>query len=431
MSHILVKLLRTEKEGWASSVRNLKILNYQGNKASLMPFIEKTLAEFAQPGDTIFDIFSGSGSVSAGLNSKYNIIANDAEPYAAVIADAAVNTPDKDKVLGMVDLVRTWERDFSDGQLTDLILKERELLDRRNINDLIQFYADLPTVWNGRRNVETLRKMNEYNLFQNYFAGTYFGLEQSSAIDNIVKNINTATEKSVLFSALFYAMKEAVFSKDGHMAQPLSIEKYPVRFLKSRSVSIFGKLLDKLSEFIKYSELPHEKANSIFNEDFKQALEENVVRTEAKVVYADPPYTDMQYSRYYHLLNVALEYSYPDLSVNGGKYTKGLYTEGRNQSILSQKSKAADGLKFMIKKSAEMNKTIIISYAYPENVNTQKIDRYTVSIEELIEMVHSAYGVQNTFIYKQKYEHANNRNSKRKSVYEYLIVGGEKNETGR
>lgn len=395
-----------------------------------MPFIEEKLSDFAQPGDTIFDIFSGSGSVSSELNVKYNIIANDAEPYASAIADAAVNMPEKDVVSKFVELAKLWKQEFDEVQVDDLILKERELLRNQKIVEIKKFYEDLPTVWNGAYDVEKLRKMEEYNLFQTYYAGTYFGLEQSFVIDRIIKSIKMETTgNNVLFAALFYAMKEAVFSKDGHMAQPLSIEKYPTRFLKSRSVSVFGKFLDKLSEFIEYADIPHKKDNLIFNEDFKVALDEQAVWSRAKIIYADPPYTDMQYSRYYHLLNVALEYTYPDLSVNGGKYTKGLYTEGRNQSVLSQKSKAADGLRFMIQKSAEMGKTIMISYAYPENVDTQKTDRYTISIENLIDMVQNAFGVKNTFVYKQKYEHANNRNNNRKSVYEYLIVGGEKNET--
>lgn len=413
-------------------MRNLKILSYQGNKASLMPFIEETLSDFSQPGDTIFDIFSGSGSVSSELNTKYNIIANDAEAYAATIADAAVNMPAKDEMMKLVEDTQSWQIDAKNSQFGDLIVQEQKLLQDENVEDLVVFYDDLATVWNGGFSVSDLRKSDMYNLFQTYYAGTYFGLEQAFVIDTLIKNIKaTKRGKSVFFSALFYSMKEAVFSKDGHMAQPLSIEKYPVRLFKSRSVSIFEKFLSKLSEFIEYSDMPHKTNNFVFNEDFKKVLEESKVQTEVKVIYADPPYTDMQYSRYYHLLNVAIDYSYPELSTNGGKYTKGLYTEGRNQSVLSQKSKAADSLKYLVQKAADMNKTIMLSYAYPEDVNTQKVDRYTVSIDELIEMVQDAFGKAHTFIYKQKYEHANNRNSNRKSVYEYLIVGGEKNENGR
>ena len=56
----------------------------------------------------------------------------------------------------------------------------------------------------------------------------------------------------------------------------------------------------------------------------------------------------MQYSRYYHLLNVAAKYEYPELTVTKNGYTKGLYTEGRYQSKLSQRSSAKQSLENLI-----------------------------------------------------------------------------------
>ena len=37
--------------------------------------------------------------------------------------------------------------------------------------------------------------------------------------------MDSVETQNVLLSCLFYAMNETVFSKDGHMAQPLNIEK--------------------------------------------------------------------------------------------------------------------------------------------------------------------------------------------------------------
>lgn len=408
-------------------MQNLKILNYQGNKASLMPFIKTVLSEYANPGDVVFDIFSGSGSVSVGLNSEYSIIANDAELYASIIADASLNVPNEQSVFDIVKRADEWYQDIKAISNGMLLRQEQYFLKLSDTDNLNLLYDKLPTVWNNQLTVKVLRDKAEYNLFQSYYAGTYFGIKQAFEIDQIIKRIQKESKfTNIYFASLFYAMKEAVFSKDGHMAQPLNREKYPQRLLKMRNVSILDKFMDKLKNYQEYSENYHVGNSTILNMDFKKSLDNLEVINKAKVVYADPPYTDMQYSRYYHLLNVAAQYNYPDLTIIGGKYTKGLYTEGRNQSILSQKGKAKSGLQYMIEKTKIMNKTLMISYAYPENKLTQKIDRYTISIEELIDLVQSSYGSDKTHVYKKQYTHANNRNSIRKKVYEYLIVGGDR-----
>lgn len=396
-----------------------------------MPFIESVMSDFANQNDVIFDIFSGSGSVSSELNTKYEMIANDAESYASIIADAALNTPNEEVVDSIINTANIWLKEINEKSTTPAVLDEEKFIQNDDYSSLNTMYSNLPTVWNEKFNVIQLREAQAYNLFQTYYGGSYFGIRQAFDIDELIRKIHSVEKyRNIYMSALFYAMKEAVFSKDGHMAQPLSGPKYPGRMLKSRSVSILDKFAEKILDYAQYSVLHHVKGSTVLNLDFKKALDNSIVQKKSKVIYADPPYTDMQYSRYYHLLNVAAEYIYPDLTMNNGKYTKGLYTSGRNQSILSQKGKAKDGLTYLISRTKSMGKTIVISYAYPENKELQNVDRYTVSINQLIQMVKNEYGTDKTYIYKKKYEHANNRNANKKKVYEYLIVGGDKiNET--
>ena len=56
----------------------IKILNYQGNKASLMPFISENIRKYISPGENICDLFAGSGRVGAYLKGSYSVVANDA-----------------------------------------------------------------------------------------------------------------------------------------------------------------------------------------------------------------------------------------------------------------------------------------------------------------------------------------------------------------
>lgn len=142
-------------------------------------------------------------------------------------------------------------------------------------------------------------------------------------------------------------MKETVFSKDGHMAQPLSLKKNQSRLFIQRKKSVYELFIKKFKEYITLPFSKFSGKNIVFNSNFEDLLDEKIF-SKVGLVYADPPYTDMQYSRYYHLLNVAAKYEYPELTITKNGYTKGLYTEGRYQSKLSQRSSARQSLEKLI-----------------------------------------------------------------------------------
>lgn len=404
-----------------------------------MPFIDQNIKKYVSPGDTICDIFSGSASVASQLKDQYSIIANDFELYSSIISSSLLNTPDKETLnearklfLNGFDI----NMKLSLKKYESVVVEEGRLLELEDPKMIIDFYSTLPTVWNTideSINPENLRKRNNYDLFLYYYAGTYFGVKQSIAIDAAIKTIHEMggqDTKDVILSCLFYAIKESVFSKDGHMAQPLNIEKNSSRHSKQRSKTIIDLLDKKLNEFISHSpDTMQEVRHKVYNLEMSELLNNGeFIKQKPKLIYADPPYTDMQYSRYYHLLNVAAKYDYPDLTISNNQFTKGLYTEGRNQSDLSKKSSAKLRLEELFKYCQSNDIVLALSYAYPKDYNSQKTDRYTVSIEELVDMAKSVFGNKKVQIEQEDYKHANHRNSSAKEVLEYLILCGQEIE---
>ena len=63
-----------------------------------------------------------------------------------------------------------------------------------------------------------------------YYSTSYFGIKQARDIDALRYAIEEkgGAARSVYLAALFYAMKESVLSKDGHMAQPLDLKKIKI-----------------------------------------------------------------------------------------------------------------------------------------------------------------------------------------------------------
>lgn len=418
---------------------NFTILNYQGSKNNLSSFIQENLDPYIPEGKAVFDIFSGSAAVSNLFRNHYRIFANDAECYASIIADAVLNQPDLTDPAGLLhSLGSEYESARSElaKPIAEYVTRERQYLDEERFDDLLDLYASYPTVWNqfhseitdGPLTVESLRKQGGYDLFLSYYASNYYGIAQALDIDCIIKIIHDlpAQYGNSLFTCLFYAMKEAVFSKDGHMAQPLSLTKNRQRLFLQRRKNIYELFLKKFHEYLSVPLSRFSGKNKVFHADFEELLNDELF-SDVGLVYADPPYTDMQYSRYYHLLNVAAKYEYPSLTVTRNGYTKGLYTEGRYQSRLSQHSSAGKSLEKLIAFCARTQTNLALSYAYPQDQERQATDRYTISIDDLIELARKYYTSSRVTVATQNYNHANHRNSAQKKVLEYLILCGDKN----
>lgn len=420
-------------------MKNFTVLNYQGSKNNLSSFIQKNIEPYIQDGKAIFDIFSGSAAVSNIFRDNYQVYANDVESYASIIADAVLNQAD---ITSATELITSLDIEYTTAintlakPIIDFVKEEQLALDKVNYEQLVTLYDIYPTVWNNKYSnitkskltVDSIKQTHNFYLFTTYYATNYYGINQALDIDCLIKviTLHFPQYKNSLLSCLFYAMKETVFSKDGHMAQPLSLKKNQSRLFIQRQKNVYELFIKKFKEYITLPLSKFSGKNMVFNSNFEDLLDQKIF-SNVGLVYADPPYTDMQYSRYYHLLNVAAKYEYPELTTTKSGYTKGLYTEGRYQSKLSQRGSAKQSLKNLISFCAHNNTNLAISYAYPQDRENQATDRYTISIDELIEIAKKHYTNARVNVVTQSYNHANHRNSKQKKVLEYLILCGDKN----
>lgn len=417
-----------EREGYIMNGSGL--INYQGSKANLLDFIKDSISDYVKEGSCILDIFSGSGVVSNAIKNKYKVYANDVELYASMIAKAILQPQYIPEIINL-SISELYNDNYKKlyRRIEQYIVLENRYLEAGELNALIKLYKEYPTVWNSRHlgiTPENLRTNDEYDLFMYYYAGSYFGISQAIEIDSLVYAIHMMPMEyhAYLFSCLFYAMKETVFAKDGHMAQPLDPNKYPKRLFDKRKRNLVNFFFKKLKEILLEKDVVYSDENKVFNMEFSDLINDVDLMNSVDLIYADPPYTDMQYSRYYHLLNVACKYDYPELTLTKNGYTKGLYTEGRYQSKLSQKSSAKKQILLLMKNCYDKDVNLALSYAYPQDIINQATDRYNISIEELIESAKNIFGSDSVQIKQVLFSHSNNRNSTSKKVIEYLIMCG-------
>ncbi len=402
------------------------VLNYQGSKKNLIEFIHQYAAPYLEEGETVLDIFAGTCSVGYSYKRTNPVFANDSEGYSYIISRALLGDYRGQEVEPLLQcLLQAYRQNESRFAAGHIIAreKEKELLEKGNTAELAKFYQQLSTIWNG--GIAITSKHQNYDLFTTYFAASYFGVGQAMEIDSIRYGVEQFAEEELrcaMLTALFFAMKECVFSKDGHMAQPLDPIKNQVKLLKQRKKLVWHFFEQKLREFFTDSFVQPHFQNRVFQGDFSRLFDNREVQRQVQFIYADPPYTDMQYSRYYHLLNIAANYDYPKPTVLAGSYTKGLYTEGRFQSKLSNRSTCLNSFRPLIEFSKNYEKNLAISFAYPRDRQNQKLDRYVMPVDELIEECARVFGQRQVEVVHKDYTHSNNRNSESKKVLEYLIL---------
>lgn len=402
------------------------VLNYQGSKKNLLEFIHKNTADYIRPGASILDIFSGTCSVGYSFKRTHRVFANDSELYSYVISTALLHSYqfESERVLEKLKADYQTNRKAFRKKYIELEEQEQSYLKEENTAALIKLYGTIPTVWNGTLSAASSGHPN-YELFVSYYAGTYFGLRQAMEIDSLRYAIEAYREDALFYpmlTALFYAMKECVFSKDGHMAQPLDPENNQNKLLIRRKRSVVTCFCEKLRAFASPDFVNTDRDNRVYQLNFEELLKREEIKREIDFIYADPPYTDMQYSRYYHLLNTVVSYGYPALTKSREGYTKGLYTEGRFQSQLSTKSTCLKSFGQLIDFAGGNRKNLAVSFAYPKDTAKQKTDRYVMSIDDLTAACRESFGTRHVEVVSLDYAHSNNRNSKPKKVLEYLIL---------
>lgn len=287
------------------------IMRYMGSKLKLLDFIVPRLEKMISKGDPVLDVMAGTHAIGYAMKLNHPILANDVQEYSKVIG------------LGRIEnnLVSLNEKDI-----------EKDITPH-------------------------LSKNKKYTLFVDSYSDTYFSKNQCKEIDDIrfaIDQVKNKTKKALYLTALIYAMGYCQ-SSPGHFAQYMP-KSHP-RLKTLRRLSIFDAFKKKVVEnHIVFSSYK----NKVFKKDYRELLSEKNIQKElkgVKLIYLDPPYSTAQYSRFYHVLETAVKYDYPELDF------KGLYRHDRFQSNFCYEGKVEEEFDFVASTSAKMKAKLAISYS--------------------------------------------------------------------
>ncbi|MBN2508882.1 MAG: DNA adenine methylase [Spirochaetales bacterium] len=406
--------------------RYIHIMKYMGSKRELLPEIERSIYSMIDVGDTILDIFSGTGSVGSYVKHDFNIISNDIQQYSKLICDATIlsssikHLPNKGKIIEKIKDHAEVNRQHLFPILKNTISKSDDfsLIAKDHWTDkdrkqYIKFVEEFPSPVNGFStknyelnslfqmyidNSEDKRYFGILPYFQTtfLFSEIYFSLRQAIEIDSIKYAIDHVIEdeiiRSIYISALIHAYSYCS-SGTGHFAmfrdlKDLKSVEDVFIYRKKNVWSFFEKKLNELYDFHSfYSNRKYETTSF----DYMDLLQNDRTELKYNLIYADPPYSFVHYSRFYHATESLVKYDY-DIP-----QFKGRYRSDRHQSPFCQKQNVEGAFELLFYSAKNKKSKVLLSYSDTGMIGIDHIIRiakrngFTIDVIE-IKYNHSTLG---------------------------------------
>lgn len=321
-----------------------------------------TLCERSRSGP-LLDLFSGMCAVGAALAAQRQVWTNDVQSFAYEFGQALFCSktlpPRADEVAHCAfrDFQRL--RAAIAEPLTDKMRGEEMALETANLGELtVLFEHSIVSAHEAAR-------LGSAHPIAHLYGGTYFSTAQAvdiEAIRSLIDELEAADrwdtdERRWLRIALVIAA-DRVANSTGHFAQALAPKaKNFSRLSKQRRRSIWREWLSAISGLAPVRSQTWRRRNKSHNIDALELLRnlrEEKIRP--SVVYADPPYTKDQYSRYYGLLDTIIRHDQPSISGRGLVRIDGF------KSSFSKKSEVESSLRRLVEGAAIIGADLIISY---------------------------------------------------------------------
>ena len=340
-------------------------VSYMGTKRHLVG----SLVEIVSPSreGPFLDLFSGMCTVGSAIASQRQVWSNDLQIFSHLCAMARFCSREQPlSAVQAADLSAPAYRAHminAKSSNADVWQAEADALEAGDINTLASLFDQ--AIGFANKLDCTPRSRGHYDLFLRRFAGTYFSYSQAAEIDGIRSVIDALRDGEIiseeqwrwLLIALCVAMGRCA-NTTGHFAQAL----YPkvqnkAKILSQRRRSIYHEWLIGLGNLNPVGSPSWRRRNLAFRSEATDLLKRlTLAKKRPSVVYADPPYTQDQYSRYYHIYETLVLYDYPSCA------GRGLYRPDRAVSSFSLASKVESALIELVEAASATDCTFVLSY---------------------------------------------------------------------
>lgn len=379
------------------------IIKYMGSKKNILDFVIEAINDTYQDGK-FYDLFAGTSILSGALGKLITVHSNDIQEYSAILAKTYLSNYEWDK--------------YPVNIINEIVEKASKYVKsvKKKYSEFNFSYSEKMTVKDFVKLEKQQQDLMDYNfdkishhLFIKYYSGTYWSYEQCVWIDafrKVADEYKNTPVHNVILSSLMFAMSYNSQST-GHYAQYRDATS-----LSSKTDILIYRQKDILPYFIKKftilkSYLDKNSLNHVVTSlDYLNCLE-NIEPN--SLIYADPPYAFVHYSRFYHALETLVKYDYPDVD------HKGRYRVDRHQSPFCKRTEVKPAFEKMFEKIKMKNANLILSYS-----NTGMI-----GLEEILEISERKLSnIYEVTVKEVAYKHSTmgRKDDKSRNVKEYLII---------
>lgn len=294
-------------------------MKYMGSKTALLKGnLGRILAEEASDAYRFVDLFCGSGAVAHFVAQTVDlpVLSIDLQEYARILSAAVIERTSS----------------LSGNSVLDSWLEPELVADGGEVSSEPLTAAD---VYNTRIKA---RKTSE-GFVTRHYGGHYYSLRQARALDRLHASLPTVEPaRTVALAALLHAGSVCA-AAPGHTAQPFQPTESLLPFIQktwSRDVSAaVSTALGHLTPM--FAQTPGQALVG----DARSSVES---LREGDLVFCDPPYSAVQYSRFYHVLEGIARGGWDEVSGKGRAPARAL----RKTSEFSMKSKAPKAMKSLL-----------------------------------------------------------------------------------
>lgn len=376
------------------------LLKYMGSKREIIDFVKESIFSLEVKDTWLCDLFAGTGIVSGHLKADYNIHANDIQEYSSILSNTYLSKIKGKVIPDIIDDIY-----FNVCKLvTDFRSKNPDLIfDYTEVKHFNQFIE----LEKKQQNLLHYKFDLGFHLFAKCYSGTYWSYEQCLWIDAIravAEQYNGKVEYYAILSSLIYSMSYASQST-GHYAQYRDATVENMKdIMVYRKKDIWTNFEKKFHDILKINGNSRDfRVTTLDYVDCLRVIENN------SIVYADPPYQSVHYSRFYHALETLVKYDYPKLLY------KGRYREERHQSPFCKKTTVKEAFSILFKGVKDKNSHLVLSYSDTGMITLEEIQKLS---KQFLNDMYSSYVLEKDHIHSKM----GRNDGHNQEVTEYSII---------
>lgn len=317
-------------------------MKYMGSKSVLLSGrLGRQVLKYVNGGHSeAVDLFAGAGSVSHFMAERTTarVVAVDQQTYSKALALSVIG---RDRPLDPEAIVTSWIK-----------------LARERFDDVSQDEMD-SAFFTSANDIYTSRLIcsasQDFGFVRRDYGGHYFSPTQALAIDCLLAELGASDEPAYwLKLGALLRVASRVSASPGHTAQPF--QPTP-RLLPYILDSWRRDVFDTVESVVRSLAPRHARVTgSAWSGDAAQYVSENL--SKGAVVFCDPPYSDVQYSRFYHVLEGIARGGWPSVSGSG----RAPELAERNRSLFSLRSSSRAAFEDLFEKLAKRSATTLLTF---------------------------------------------------------------------